>query len=77
MIKQNLLPVTASSLVLTFWVIHYIRVKKYFHSVDFMGIKINKNAEFYVDLKNLPWRQNAPKKVIPKNMVNYDCYQKL
>jgi hypothetical protein len=32
-------PVTASSLVKTFWVMHYIEVKKNVHNMDFMGIK--------------------------------------
>jgi hypothetical protein len=32
-------PVTASSLVKTFWVMHYKEVKFFFHNMDFMGIK--------------------------------------
>jgi hypothetical protein len=32
-------PVTASSLVKTFWVMHYIEVPHFFHNMDFMGIK--------------------------------------
>jgi hypothetical protein len=33
-------PVTASSLVKTFWVMHYIEVQKlFFHNMGFMGIK--------------------------------------
>jgi hypothetical protein len=32
-------PVTASSLVKTFWVMHYIEFKIFFQNMDFMGIK--------------------------------------
>jgi hypothetical protein len=37
--KKFFHPVTTSSLVTTFWVMHYIRVQNFFHNMDFMGIK--------------------------------------
>jgi hypothetical protein len=44
-------PVTASSLVKTFWVMHYKEVKKIlFHNMDFMGIK---RCRIFVDFKNI------------------------
>jgi hypothetical protein len=47
-------PVTASSLVKTFWVMHYIRVKKNFFTI--WTSWVSKDAEFYIDFKhiNLP-----------------------
>jgi hypothetical protein len=42
-------PVTASSLVTTFWVMYYIRVQKFFFTIwTSWG---SKDAEFYVDFK--------------------------
>jgi hypothetical protein len=48
-------PVTASSLVMTFWVIHHIRDRKIFFTM--LTLWVFKDAGFYVDLKNsnLPW----------------------
>jgi hypothetical protein len=48
-------PVTASKLVPKFWAIHYVRVQnKFVHNVNF---GVSKDAEFYVDFKNV----NLPK----------------
>jgi hypothetical protein len=44
-------PVTASSLITTFWVMHYIRVKKFFFTI--WTSWVSKDAEFYVDFKNI------------------------
>jgi hypothetical protein len=47
-------PVTSSSLDKTFWVIHYIEVQNFFsHNMDFSCV--SKDAEFYVDFKNINW----------------------
>jgi hypothetical protein len=45
-------------------------VKKFFPEIC-QDWEVSKNAEFYASFKNtnLPWRQNAPKKVITKNAI--------
>jgi hypothetical protein len=50
--KKNVFdPVTASSLVTTFWVMHHINVKKNFFTI--WTSWVSKDAEFYVDFKNI------------------------
>jgi hypothetical protein len=44
-------PVTASSLVTTFWVMHYIRVQNFLFTI--WTSWVSKDAEFYVDFKNI------------------------
>jgi hypothetical protein len=53
--KQFLDPVTSSSLVTTFWVMHYIRVQTNFFTI--WTSWVSKDGEFYVDFKNI----NIPK----------------
>jgi hypothetical protein len=58
--KHFLDPVTASSLVLTFWVMHSIMVQNFLFTLWTSWVL--KDAEFYVEFKNinLPLWQNAP-----------------
>jgi hypothetical protein len=51
--KKNFYPVTASSLVTTFWGVHYtgIRVQKFLFTV--WTLWVSKDAEFYIDFKNI------------------------
>jgi hypothetical protein len=44
-------PVTASSLVKTFWVMHYTEVQNFFPTI--WTSWVSKDAEFYVDFKNI------------------------
>jgi hypothetical protein len=44
-------PMTASSLVMTFCVMHYIRVQIFFFTI--WASWVSKDAEFYVDFKNI------------------------
>jgi hypothetical protein len=44
-------PVTASSSVTTFWVMHNIRVQNFFFTI--WTSWVSKDAEFYVDFKNI------------------------
>jgi hypothetical protein len=63
-------PVTSSSLVTTFWVMHYIRVQHFFFTI--WTSWVSKDAEFYVEFKivNSPYWQNAPKKVIQEKRIS-------
>jgi hypothetical protein len=64
-------PVTASSLVPTFWVMHYIRIKFFFFRI--WTSWVSKDLEFYVDFTNInfPWWQNEPKKLFKKKEFIY------
>jgi hypothetical protein len=59
-------PVTSSSLVIIFWVMHYIRVQVW-------TSWLTKYAEFYADFKtiNLPLWQNAPKKSYSRKKIYF------
>jgi hypothetical protein len=62
--------VTTSSLVMTFWVMHYIRVLNFLFTI--WTSWVSKDTEFDVDFKNinLPLWQNAPKKVIQEKRMS-------
>jgi hypothetical protein len=49
--KKFFYPVTASSLVTTFWVMHYIGVQNFLFTIWTSWVA--KDAEFYVDFKNI------------------------
>jgi hypothetical protein len=49
--KKFLDPMTASSLVTTFWFMHYIRVQNFL--VTIWTSWVSKDAEFYVNFKNI------------------------
>jgi hypothetical protein len=50
--KKNLFdPVTSSSLLMTFWVMHYIRGQHFLFTI--WTSWVSKDAEFYADFKNI------------------------
>jgi hypothetical protein len=72
---RNTDPVTASSSVPTFWVIHYwyIRVQNFFfHIVDLMGIKRRRILRRFQKYKLTLGTNCTKKKLFLKNMLNWD-----
>jgi hypothetical protein len=51
--KKFFYPMTASSLVMTFWVMHYIYKGPNFFFFTIWASWVSKDAEFYVDFKNI------------------------